>query len=191
LPVKHIEAPAMKFPRVRLTVWRAMALVMLMAVGLAVTRHVATHWRASEAMSIAPIVLVATNVLAWFQRARWQVFWIGFGLCGWAYLTFTLGSQLAEHLPTAWLLDGLHDWVYANGLPPAHDFGFDDGVISPEAHGVAFRRAGQSLLSLLFALLGGCVAVVLFPAKAEDGVPVPPDGSLLKPGWRDVTSGRP
>jgi len=167
-----------------------MALVSLLALGLAVMRHAVTHWGASEVMTIALTVLMATNILAWFQRADWQVFWVGFGLCGWAYLTFSLGSPLAEHLPTAWLLDGLHDRLYANhpGLEEADGFG--NGVMSP-AHGYSFRRAGQSVFSLLFALLGGSLATVLIPERAKDGEVPPPDGSLLKLEWRDVMSGRP
>src|SRR5436305_3116632 len=94
------EAPAMILPRVRFTVRWLMALVSLLALGLAVMRHAVTHWGASEVMTIAPTVRLATNILAWFQGARWQVFWVGFGLCGWAYLTFSLGSPQAEHLPT-------------------------------------------------------------------------------------------
>jgi hypothetical protein len=190
LPVKQLEVPAIRLPRVRVTVRQMMALVCLMAVGLMIARHVVACWGPSEATTIAPIVLLASNVLAWFQRPRWQVFWIGFGLCGWAYMTFSVGSPLAEYLPTARLLDGLHEWFYAAPTVTAYvDFG--EGVISRQAHGEAFRRAGQSLFSLLFALLGGGGAIVLFPPKAEDRVPIPPDGSLLGTGWRDATRGRP
>jgi hypothetical protein len=168
-----------------------MVLVSLLAVGLAVIRYAVTHWGTSEVLTIAPTVLVVTNILAWFQGARRQVFWVGFGLCGWAYLTFTLGSPLAEHLPTAWFLDGLHDRICANHPAPAYD-DFALGVITAEMHGDHFRRAGQSVFSLLFALLGGSLATVLIPARAKDGEgPLPPEGSLLRPGWRDVMSGRP
>lgn len=180
----------------RLTVRQAMAFMMLMGVCLAVTRHVVAHWGPSEATTVAPIVLVTTNVLAWLRRSRWQVFWIGFGLCGWGYLTLAFGSPLAEYLPTASLLDGLHGWLYADGLPSGYGFSLDEGFAyvkarDAAAHAAAFGRAGQSLLSLVFALLGGCSAIVLFPAKAVERVPDPPDGSLLAPGWQDVTIGRP
>jgi hypothetical protein len=168
-----------------------MALISLLAVGLMVLRFAVRYWGPGEAMAIAPIVLVATNVLAWFQKARWQLFWIGFGLCGWAYLTFILSSGLAEYLPTAWLLDGLHDRLYPNGPPTGYDIGFDDEVGTAQAHSEAFKRAGQSLVSLLFALLGGGAAVALFPARSENEAPRPPNGSLLKPGFRDMTSGDP
>jgi hypothetical protein len=168
-----------------------MALVFLLAVGLAVVRHAVTYWGPSEVMSIAPIVLLATNILAWFQRARWQVFWVGFGLCGWAYLTFSLGSPLAERLPTAWLFDGLHDRLCANCRSWGCLDGFGNAGYSGAVHADSFRRAGQSVFSLLFALLGGSLAIVLVPARAEDEVPLLPDGSLLKPEWRDEMSGGP
>jgi hypothetical protein len=171
---------------------RLMAIIALLALGLTLIRHAVTHWGPSEVMTIAPIVLLATNLLAWFQTARRQVFWCGFGICGWAYLTFSLGSPLVEHLPTEWFLDDLHDRLYANRPIPAEDNGFGDWVVSAEMHGASFRRAGQSVFSLLFAMLGGTLARFLIPARSDDGeVPLPPDGSLLKPGWHDAMSGGP
>jgi hypothetical protein len=163
----------------------------LLAGGLAILRLAVRYLGPNEAMAIVPVVLVATNVLAWFQRARWQVFWIGFGLCGWAYLTFILGSPLAEYLPPAGLLDSVHNRLYVKGFPTGYDIGFDDEVSRAQAHGEAFRRAGQSLVSLVVALLGGWAAVVLFPARAVRGASQPPDGSLLNPGSRDVARGQP
>ena len=156
----------MRVPRVRFTVRRMMVLVSLLAIGLAVIRYTVTCWGTSEVLTIAPTVLVATNILAWFQRARRQVFWVGFGLCGWAYLTFSLGSPSAEHLPTTWFLDGLHGRFCANHPDPSYD-DFVDGVITAEVHSYHFRRAGQSVFSLLFALLGGSLATVLIPARAD------------------------
>jgi hypothetical protein len=177
-------------PRVRFSVRWLMVVVSLLALGLAVVRHALTHWGPSEVTTIAVTALVATNILAWFQRARWQVFWAGFGLCGWAYLTFTFGSSLADDLPTTWLLDGLHDRLYANQLGMEYE-GFFSPAIPAQVHADAFRQAGQAVFSLLFALLGGFVATALIPARAKDGEPpLPPEGSLLKPGWRDRMSGR-
>jgi hypothetical protein len=155
------------------------------ALALAIARHVLEYWGPGEFLAVGPVVLLATNVLAWFQPARWQRFWVGFGLCGWAYLTFSLGSPLAEYLPTTWLLDALHDRLAASWPPPAPD-DFPQGILSGQAHAEAFRRAGQSLLSLLFGLLGGLVALVLFPIRFDEP-PGPPDGSLLGPGWRERT----
>ena len=129
-----------------------MAFLILLAAALAVVRHALTYWGTSEVMTVAPMVLVVTNILAWFQRARRQVFWGGFGLSGWAYLMLSLGSPLAEHLPTAWSLDGLHDRLYSNHPDPLYDDGFGNGVTSP-VHVDAFRRAGQSVFSLVSALL--------------------------------------
>ncbi|GAC1474390.1 MAG: hypothetical protein NVSMB9_24680 [Isosphaeraceae bacterium] len=174
----------MQRPCARFTLGRLMAIVSALALGLAVLRHAWTDWGPREVMTIAPTILLATNVLAWFQRARWQRFWVGFGLCGWAYLTFSLGSPFVEHLPTAWFLDGLHDRLYGNQPIPARDNDFGEAFISAKLHGDSFRRAGQSIFSLLFALLGGGVAIVLIPMNAGDeDEPLPPEGSLLKPGW--------
>ena len=91
----------MQWPYMRFTVRWIMAFVSFLALGLAAMRDPITHWGPREVTTLALSVLLATNILAWFQRARWQVFWIGFGLSGWTYLTLSLGSPLAEHLPTA------------------------------------------------------------------------------------------
>lgn len=178
------------FPR-RSTVGRVMALVFLVAVGLAVSRHVARSWGAGEVFAIAPMVLVATNVLAWFQGARRQVFWIGFGLAGWLYLTFALASPLAESLPTTWLLAALHDRLSLDQQRPDSDTDFGNGIMLAQANADSFRRAGHSLMSLAFALLGGVLALVIVPSKPTVDVLPPPDGSLLKPGWRVAASSSP
>ncbi len=164
--VAESEGRAMRPLRVRFTVRRIMALTGLLAVGLAFLRHAATHWGPGEVTTLALTVLLATNVLAWFQGARWQVFWVGFGLCGWAFLMFSLNSSLSEHLPTTWLLDDLHGRSCVNRSDPVYDYDFC-GASDSSAHAAAFRRAGQSVLSLFFALLGGSVAIVLVPKKSE------------------------
>ena len=73
----------MQRARVQFTVRRFMALVSFLALGLAVVRHAVTHWGASEVFTVGPIVLFLTNLLAAFQRAVWQGFWVGLGICGW------------------------------------------------------------------------------------------------------------
>jgi hypothetical protein len=53
-------------------------------------------------------------------------------------------------------------------------------------HGVHFRQAGHCLIAIAFGVIGGVGAVRLLPMKPEPAVePFPPDGSLLKPDWRD------
>jgi hypothetical protein len=169
---------------------RILILSALLALGLAAIRHAAMRWGTSEVMAIAPILLVVTHVLAWFPSARWRAFWFGFGVCGWAYLLTALTSSLAEYLPTTWLIDGLHAELYGRREYSFYNDPFDGaGAASPDVGD--FRGAGHSVLSLLFALLGGTLAGILVRAKAEDrtGSP-PPDGSLLKPGWREEIEGR-
>jgi hypothetical protein len=143
------------------------------------------NWGTGEVATIAPTVLLATSVLAWFQRARRRAFWVGFGLAGWAYLALSLGSPAGSYLPTTRMLDGLHGQVY----PPEAFRSFEDDFAVPRAmriSGDRFRRAGHSVFSLLIALLGGAGASVLLPMRCEDrDERLPPDGSLLNPRWRD------
>jgi hypothetical protein len=176
---------ALRRPACRFTLRRLMGLVSVLALGFAILRHAVMAWGASEVMTIAPMVLLATNVLAWFQRARWQVFWIGFGLAGWAYLMLALGSPMEEHLPTTRMFDDLHDRLYpALAFPPLRDY-LDDVDFTLAVHADRFRKAGHSVTSLVLALLGGTLAVILFSPRCEDREePFPPDGSLLKAGWR-------
>ena len=110
----------MKLPRLRLTVRRAMALTTWVAVGLAAIRPLITSWGPREFTTFALNIIVATNVLAWFRRQRRQVFWIGFGLAGWAYLALALASPLAETLPTSRLLEALHDRLYGGRSFPEY-----------------------------------------------------------------------
>jgi hypothetical protein len=175
----------------KFTIWRLMAIVSLLALVLATLRHAVRYWGPGEITTLAWAVLVVTNVLAWFQRDRWQIFWVGFGLTGWAFLTLSIGSSAAEYLPTTRLLDGLHDRLYATPASPNFDDDFD-GVNTGLSNGDQVRRAGHSLIGLCFALLGGVGACTLFPKRGEDrdGLPVP-DGSLLDEGWRDERIRRP
>lgn len=171
-------------PRSRFTLRRLMVLVSLSCVVLAIVRHAFRSWGPGDVTTLSLDVLVATNVLAWFQRARWPVFWAGFGLLGWAYLAIALGPPLGEHLPTTRMLDVLHDRLYSAHAGPTFGDDFDNVAAGP-IHAHQFRRAGQSVMSLIVALLGGIGARLLFPAKSDDPQePPPPDGWLLKPGWR-------
>jgi hypothetical protein len=162
-----------------------LVLVGLLAVALAVLRHALRHWGPGEVTTIALTLLVATNVLAWFQGPRWQTFWVGFGLVGVAYLLIALSSSTGEYLPTTWLLDDLHDRLFPAPALSTFADDFDEDVAGP-VHGTRFRAAGQSVISLVFGLLGGLGARLLFPPRRDDPEePRPPDGSLLKPGWRE------
>lgn len=183
-------------PSQRFTLGRSMTLLALLCVVMAIVSRALKRWGPGEITTLAVIILVATNILAWFQSARWQVFWVGFGLFGWAYLSISLGTSAAEYLPTTALIDGLHDQWYGTrdafsdqwvGNPSVPAFYAEDFEASPAgaAHRHSFMTAGHSLICLFFSLLGGIGARLLFPAKGSDPEPPPPDGSLLKPAWRD------
>lgn len=169
----------------QLTLRGCLVLVGLLGVALAVLRHALRHWGPGEVTTMALILFVATNVLAWFQGARWQTFWVGFGLVGVVYLTVALGSSSGEFLPTTWLIDVLYGRLYpAPAIPTfAHDF---DAAAAGTVHAGRFRTAGQAVLSLILALLGGIAARLLFPAREDDPEATrPPESSLLKPGLRE------
>lgn len=181
----------MRLPHVRFTAWWLMALIGSLALVLGFMRYALSSWSAREVQTVALMVLSATSFLAWLQRARRRAFWGAFSLCGWAYLALALYSPLAEHLPTSRILDGLHDRI---GPVPTVPASYDDFEVWADLarERESFVRAGQSLLSLMFALLGSIVASVLYPVRTEDqGVTCPPDGTLLKADWRDGPTGRP
>jgi|GEM_PF-4969560 len=173
----------MRHPCKKMTLRWLMGVVSLLCLLLAFLRHALRYWGPGEVTIVALTILLVTNILAWFQGTRWQVFWVGFGIFGWAYLMISLAPSTSEHLPTTWLLDNLHDRLYP--IPAAATFGdnFDEPVALHE-HGFYFRRAGHSVISLGLAFLGGVAASLLFPGKYRGSEEtLPPDGSLLAPGW--------
>jgi hypothetical protein len=143
-----------------------MGLVSVLCVVLAFVHHALRHWGPDEVTIIALSILLATNILAWFQDARWQVFWIGFGMVGFAYLMISLGPWSKENLPTTWLLDGLYDRLYSIRAIPTFGNDFDDDA-SVHVHAYAFIRAGHSVISLLLALLAGIGATWLYSGKCN------------------------
>ncbi len=167
----------------RFTIGWTLIVVSLLAAVLAVARYAFTRWGSSEVITLVMLVLLVTTVRAWFVSDRGKVFWVGFGLCAWTYLALSLASPLAEHLPTTWLLDGLHDRFYAKPPPAYQDFG--EGIAWAQIHAESFRRGGHALFCLLLGLLGGVWAMVLVSPVRHGELLDPPDGSLLKPGWRD------
>src|SRR6185312_16447729 len=93
----------------QITLRRLMILVVFLALVLGLLRHALRHWGTSEVVTLAVTILVVTNVLAWFQKARWQVFWAGFGIFAWSYLVISLKLPTSDYLPTTWLLDNVHE----------------------------------------------------------------------------------
>ncbi|MHC5539664.1 hypothetical protein ACYOEI_15710 [Singulisphaera rosea] len=164
------------------TLRRSMTLMAILCVIMAVVSRALNYWGPREFTTLAVTILVATNILAWFQSARWQVFWVGFGLFGWAYLSISLASSTAEYLPTTPLIDGFHDQWYGPATVP-EAFEDSEAPFTGPTHRHRFMAAGHAAISLFFALLGGIGARLLFPPKGLDsGESPPPDGSLLKPG---------
>lgn len=166
----------------RVTLRELMILASLPCLALALLRHALIYWGPDDVTALALTILVATNVLVWFQGAR-RVVWAGFGVFGWAYLVIALASPAAEHLPTTQLFDEFYEREYP-APPPAGPNLFLDAALAQRAKADRFTRASHSVLSLAFAVLGGIGASLLFPAKKDAGEASPPDGTLLRPGWR-------
>jgi hypothetical protein len=166
-----------------MTTRRLMMVVAMFAVGIAFLRHVLILCVANELVAIAVIAFFASSLLFMRQRGRRRGFWLGFALFGWGYLALSQADWNAqpinEHLPTTWLFDDLFGRLYPAPLLRADDFGAS--VLERERKAERFRLAGHSLVSLLFAIMGGIGCYHVFrsrdPGHAE---PDPPDGSLLR-----------
>jgi len=160
-----------------------MTVVAMFALGIALLRYVLIFWGASELMTLVLIVFFASSLLFMLQRGRRRGFWLGFALFGWGYLALSRADwndrPINEHLPTTWLLDDLFERLHPAPALRADDFGAS--VLERERKAEQFRLAGHSLVSLLFAIMGGTGGYHLFGSRVPDGEdPDPPDGSLLR-----------
>jgi hypothetical protein len=160
-----------------------MVMVASFALGIALIRHALIFWGSGELITIALVVLSVSTLRAIFQRRRGRAFWLGFVLFGWGYLALSQGcwtdQPIVEHLPTTWLIDALFDRL--NSPPRFWHDDFGESIRKRQKDAERFRLAGNSIVSLLLALIGGVGVSCLFSSRAPNHAEIdPPDGSLLR-----------
>lgn len=137
--------------RLRFSILRLMALVLLIAVGLAAAM--------AGAFTFAVVILSATTIGALLSQGSRRAFFLGCTVFGWTYmlLAFGAGPDIHSALPTRPII-----WIYeaVNGPGPAAFRSQDEASrwVIQLVEGV--NRAitvGHSLISLALALAGGTV----------------------------------
>jgi hypothetical protein len=90
----------------------------LCAVSMACLVYASTPW-AAAVLSIALAALVLSLIGIIYRRGERRAFWVGFAICGWAYITLSSGpwfdSSLRYQLATSRLLE----WAYPLLIPLA------------------------------------------------------------------------
>ncbi len=185
----------------RLTIARSMGLVGLAASGLAAVRH-PSYLAANAAFSLAVGLFFAATVAGWASRnASRRLYWRASALAGWGYLALSLGPVLdastGPHLITTTLIDLAYEHCYSTpyswpelrdtpAFPANSDkwklWDWPDHVINKRVSNAAFQimtpepfyRIGHSIFSLLAALAGGQLALMIARASATGDEPISP-----------------
>jgi hypothetical protein len=182
----------MRAPRVSIA--QLLWVVLFSGVALAALRSASDLWAALLFTLTATSLLVAVLGAVYRPRGR-RAFWLGFALFGWAYLLLGLVPEARSQLATTRLLDDVYARVLGrDGLtitlaprPGGNQVASLDGstpvmaweiasnsfVISSGPRAESFRRIGNSLFSLLFALLGGLLARRFHAAGDRPGAGMP------------------
>lgn len=168
--------------RWRFSIAGMMAVVVLLALGLAALRSPSSLSAGIAFLSVGAILLAAI-LGAVYHRGRRQAFWLGFALFGWSYFVLSLlpldRNEVSPFLPTTRLLDEVHRRVrpFPESVNPLTKVYFEDtgdleNINQKEwfvLEWIYFRRLGQYLLALLAACLGGITGIVFHATRGQRG----------------------
>jgi hypothetical protein len=95
----------------------------LLAVGLACLMFASSPW-ADISVSITLGALTVALIGVAYRRGDRRAFWVGFAVCGWAYMALSSGSWFASdfryHLVTTRLLRWAYPWLIPEARQPAN-----------------------------------------------------------------------
>jgi hypothetical protein len=172
----------MRRRRYTFTLWQVVILVGALCLVLGFLRYAMARWKPADVVLLTLMILSAASVWCCLRGRRAPASWVSFALFGWGYLVTSLGP-LGEHFPTTQLLAAAHDRLFPAPLPS----GSWEDIGKLEAwkwYAGAFVIAGQSLICLPVAILGGFVGTMVVGWKGKEApVILPREGSLLNPGW--------
>jgi hypothetical protein len=121
----------------------------ILAVGLACLMFASSPW-ADTSVSITLGALTVALIGVVYRRGDRRAFWVGFALCGWAYMALSSGSWFASdfryHLVTTRVLRWAYPWLIpearqsANARAVQRSFNvanpeLDEGLATGELHG--------------------------------------------------------
>ncbi len=140
---------------VRFSIAGLMAIVLVMALGLAALRNPLASWAGLVPLATRGIVCVAV-VGAVCRTGPERAWWLGFALCAWTYLNYFSPLRFSNTNPINVMLQTLGPMM---GVPMDNpgrgEWGRDDLQRS-------FLYIGQCLWALTFAMIGGFLGWVLF-----------------------------
>jgi hypothetical protein len=157
----------------------ALAILALAAAGLLALRW-PSRLAANALYSASLASLTAALIAIIYRRGRERASWVGFAICGWAYLVLTtfpiLDTHVGVHLLTTTGLDLLYPGL-AHRPPQATATQFSPWSDWADPHlnfdrryvgsvvlvaSESFMRIGHSVIGLALALLGGLAARSLY-----------------------------
>lgn len=160
----------MQATRFRLTIQRLMLLIFALAIGGAILRValIGSHHVSETAILAASVLVISLVPVIW--PAGWgRAFPLGFALGGWTYLALSLGPQAdppeADYLPTATLLNIVHDRLYPAAFIREEARNQEDGTCSACVDQVRencrrrFFRTGQAVTSVFVAAATAAIAL--------------------------------
>lgn len=177
----------------RFSIRSIMALIVIAAFGLAAIRVASSSW-AGATSSIAFFSMTCALLGVAFGRNERRIYWTGFAALGWTYLVLSYSpwteGKIGGHLFAPGLFGYLAEVLHAEPPPPAAGgfqsvppgplgaaviaggggFGGRVGLGGGVSYEVQMNcvRIGRSMEALLWAILGGWVA--LYFASGKNGV---------------------
>jgi hypothetical protein len=155
----------------RFSIGGLMAVVLVLAIGFAALRNASQTWAGLMFLLTCGVLGLAV-VGAVCRREAERAWWLGFAVFGWGYMILAFWpSESLPELPTQALLDVLRSIFLATpqgqGFVPAMAGAFGGGGGFGAGPMLSSSQIGHCLWALLFALLGGTLARVLYGAPAD------------------------
>lgn len=150
----------MKYRR-RFTIAGLLGLVLVFALGLAAIRQASVLWTAGAATITLALLLTAVVGTIWL-RGPDQAYWGGFALFGWSYVILAnwdwVGGQFGHDLTSGF--GDLADLAIPVPRLTTNTMPGDamDQMATRSVKLGNFVQIGRSLITLIFALLGGFIA---------------------------------
>ncbi|MGO9471601.1 MAG: hypothetical protein ACLQVF_46555 [Isosphaeraceae bacterium] len=189
---------------IRFSIAGLMGIVLVAAIGLAAWRNASETWAGVMLLLTCGVLALAVVGVVCRTEAE-RAWWLGFALFGWGYLALVFWSwnnDRAPKLPTLVWLDRLsiklgvnpHGMGGMGGMGgvgggmrsmPMVTGGFGGGDASgADAYG-SHAQVGHCVWALLFAMLGGILARVLFAIPARRSETRGNEGDATsRPGWK-------
>jgi hypothetical protein len=146
-------------------------------------------WGAGDLASASVATLAIVSIVT-FLRKRRSAFWLGCVIVGWGWLTIAATSQTSADRPVTRWIDEIHACIGGRSEPDRKGDWFEYFEVERryQESRDAYRNAGYGLVALGLGFLGGIATHIVFSSREPSRGEPPPDGSLLRPGWREGSS---